>query len=147
MRRFAIAALACVVLSVLLLGNCGSSGSPSPSQVIASITPAQSTLKTGENITLTGSATGFTAPPIVTWWIQEARSADTGDDCAYLKLPAMSPCPYGYVIFPSVTQFPSVATYYAPSTPGTYHVVFEAIQSVEYHPVSKTVTAAVTVTP
>jgi hypothetical protein len=135
--------LTCVAAAMLSCGN----GLPHSGDVIASITPAQASIRIGENVALTGNATGFTEAPIVRWWIQEAHDSGSGDDCGYLTLPAMSPCPYGYVVFGSVTRFPSPATYYAPSTTGTYHVTFEAIQSSEYDYLSKTVTATITVTP
>jgi hypothetical protein len=64
-----------------------------------------------------------------------------------LQPPPTSPCQYGYVIFGSVTQFPSSATYYAPLTPGTYHVTFQATQNTTFDYLSKTATATITVTP
>lgn len=91
-------------------------------------------------------ASGFTETPIVRWWVQEARDAG-GDDCGYLQLPAASPGQLGYAVFDSVTQFPSSATYYASSTPGPYHVTFQATQNTTFDYLSKTATATITVTP
>ena len=96
---------------------------------------------------LKGTATGFTDTPIVEWWIKEARDAGGSDDCGYLQVPPMSSCQFGYVVFASVTQFPSAATYYAPLTPGTYHVTFEAAQFATFDHVSNTGIATITVTP
>jgi hypothetical protein len=69
------------------------------------------------------------------------------DDCGYLQPPLMSRCQFGFVMFGSVTQFPSSATYYAPLTPGTYHVTFAATQFAAFDPLSRTATATLTVTP
>jgi hypothetical protein len=124
--------------------NCGS-GLPHSNQVTASVTPASASVTAGGSVTLKGDAVGFTASPIVSWWIQEAK-ASGGDDCGYLTLPPTSSCEWGYVVFGTVTQFPSQATYYAPSTPGTYHVVFEATQNTAFDYLTKTVTATITVT-
>ncbi len=133
-----------VVASGLLLGGCGS-GLPSSSRVNLMIMPAQASVSAGGTVALTGNATGFTQTPIVQWWIQEAQ-ATGGDNCGYLQPPAASPCEFGYVMFGSVSQFPSSATYYAPSTAGTYHVVFEASQFSEFDHLTKTATATITVT-
>jgi hypothetical protein len=59
----------------------------------------------------------------------------------------MSACPFGHVIFGSVSQFPSSATYYAPLAPGTYHVTFEATQFTTFDHLTKTTTATINVTP
>ena len=127
--------------------NCGSSALPHSNQVIVSVTPAPASVTAGGTVTLVGNATGFTGSPIVEWWVQEAKDRGGGDDCGYLTLPPMSPCPYGYVVFGSVEQFPSSATYYAPAIAGTYHVTFQATQFVEYEYLIKTSTVTITVTP
>ena len=104
------------------------------------------TVAVGGMVELEGNASGFTVSPILAWWVQEAHDAG-GDDCGYLKLPPASPCPFGYLLYESVTQFPSPATYYAPQAPGTYHVTFEASQFSSFDHLSKTATATITVTP
>jgi len=133
------------LIVALLFGSCGS-GLPHSGQVTASVAPAEATVAAGGTVALEGDAIGFTRSPIVLWWVQEARDAG-GDDCGYLQPPPMSPCQYGYVIFGSVTQFPSSAIYYAPPTPGTYHVTFQATQNTTFEYLSKTATATITVTP
>ncbi len=100
------------LMVAILFGGCGS-GLPHSNQVTAMVTPAQATVAIGGTFSLKGDATGFTRSPIVRWWVQEAHNA-VGDDCGYLQPPPMSPCQYGYVIYGSVTQFPSSAIYYAP---------------------------------
>lgn len=132
------------LIVALFLASCGS-GLPHSSQVTVTVAPAQAIVAVGETVVLKGNATGFTEKPIIEWWVQEARDADGSDDCGYLQPPLMSRCEFGFVIFGSVTQFPSSATYYAPLTPGTYHVIFSAKQFAD--PLSKTATATLTVTP
>jgi len=138
-------ALPVALIAAFLLSSCGN-GLPHSNQVTARVTPAQATVAVGGKVALDGDATGFTETPIVRWWVQEARDAG-GDDCGYLQLPPVSPCQFGYVVFGSVSQFPSSATYYAPLTPGIYHVTFEATQFSTFDHVSKTATATITVTP
>ena len=139
-------ALLVALIAVLLLDSCGS-GLPHSNQVTATVTPAQATVAVSGTVALKGDAVGFSQSPIVLWRVQEAHDTGGGDDCGYLQPPPMSPCPYGYMIFGSVTQFPSSATYYAPLTPGTYHVTFDATQFTEFDHLSKTATAMITVTP
>jgi hypothetical protein len=137
-----------VLIGTILLVRCGGgSGLPPSSQVTVLVTPAQTSVAAGGTVTLKGSSTGFTQTPIVEWWIQEAKDAGGSDDCGYLTLPPMSSCLFGYVVFGSVTQFPSSATYYAPLTPGTYHVTFEATQFTTFDHLTKTTTVTINVTP
>jgi hypothetical protein len=132
---------------LFLLTSCGTGGLPHTSLVTATVTPSQAMVAPGGSVTLTGAATGFTAAPIVQWYIQESKDIDFGNDCGLLtsQNPPQSGCPYGYVMFADVTTFPSSATYYAPSTPGTYHATFEASQFVEFDHLTKTAQAVITV--
>lgn len=132
---------------LFFLTSCGTGGLPHTNQVTASVAPVQAAVPAGGSVTLTGSAKGFTASPIVSWWIQESRDIDRYNDCGLLssQAPPQSGCPYGYVMFADVTTFPSSATYYAPSTPGTYHVTFQAMQVSEFDSLTKTVQATITV--
>jgi hypothetical protein len=137
-----------LLISAVLIPGCGGgSGLPSSNQVMVLITPAQTTVAVGGTVALKGSATGFTQTPIVQWWIQEAKDAGGSDDCGYLTPPPVSSCQFGYVIFGSVAQFPSSATYHAPLAPGTYHVTFEATQFTTFDHLTKTATTTITVTP
>lgn len=133
-------------LAAMLL-TCGGNGLPHSSQVTVTVTPPSATIAAGGSVALTGGATGFTAAPIVDWYIQESKDINFLDDCGLLtsQSPPQTGCPYGYVMFDDVTQFPSTATYYAPSTPGTYHVTFEASQVVAFDHLTKTVQAVITV--
>ena len=142
-RQLAVSA----VFFSLILAGCGTGGLPHSNQVTVSVTPSQTTVAPGASITLSGSAVGFTASPIVDWWVQESRDLDFNNDCGFLssQAPPQTGCPYGYVMYDGVAKVPSSATYYAPSAPGTYHVAFEASQFVTFDHLSKTATATITV--
>lgn len=147
MGRFVVRAviLPAAMALVSLFSDCGS-GLPHSSQVTVTVTPAQATVTPGGTLDFVGNASGFTETPIVRWWIQEARNTG-GDDCGYLQQPPTSPCQFGYVIYGSVSVFPSSASYFAPLTPGTYHVTFEATQFSTFDHLSKTASATISVTP
>jgi hypothetical protein len=139
--------LVALIVALLLVSCASGRRLPHSNQVTVTIAPAQATVAFGGTVALKGTATGFTETPIVEWWIQEARDAGGSDDCGYLQPPLMSRCEFGFVIFGSVTQFPSSAIYYAPLMPGTYHVTLEATQFATFDHVSKTATTTITVTP
>jgi hypothetical protein len=98
---------------------------------------------------LTGNTSGFTQRPLPQWHVQESTSV-ANEHCGFLVTSTsqanFTNCPMGYVTF-DINQFPSTATYYAPPTPGTYHVLFIATQFSTFDHVSATGIAPVTVTP
>jgi hypothetical protein len=144
--RLAHAALA--VLVAVFAPACGTGGLPHTSEVTISVTPSQTTIQAGSSIALLGDAKGFSATPIVQWWIQESHDTKGANDCGYLsnQVPPQTGCPYGYVVYDAVAEgVPSAATYHAPLTAGTYHVTFTATQLVEFDSLSKTVQATITV--
>ena len=136
------------LLALAFFLSCGS-GLPPASSVTLSITPSSATVAAGGTVALQGSATGFTTSPIVVWGMQESSPNPPVTACG--TFPAypvtFTQCSSGYVVFPDVNQFPSPATYYAPPTPGTYHVVFTATQNTTYDYLQKSATATITVTP
>jgi hypothetical protein len=149
MQRFPATMLISTMLMLGVLLACGGNGLPHSSTVVANVTPAQATVQVGGTVTLTGSATGFTQGPIAQWWIQESKDLDFNNGCGKLDTQAkdFAGCPYGFVMFHDVTSMPSIATYYAPRIPGTYHVIVSFLQSAEFDSLRKTATATITVTP
>ncbi len=137
--------LALAMLLLQLLTGCGS-GLPSRSSITVTVSPSEATVAVGGTVALTGTESGFTAKPIVQWWIQESKAV--GSDCGKLDTQEkdFTGCPYGFVMFHDVTTVPSTATYYAPTTPGTYHVTLTMTQFAEFDHVGKTATATITVT-
>ena len=134
--------------------GCGGNGLPPANSVTVTVTPSSATVATNGSLTLQGSGSGFApqpdvAPPLVLWGIQESSNTVPVSGCGLLpsQTPDLTLCPYGYVIQPDVTTFPSTVVYHAPTTPGTYHVVFTATQSVMYSSLQKSATATITVAP
>lgn len=134
---------------LIALTGCGG-GLPHSSQVTVTVTPAQATVKAGASVVLTGSATGFTATPLSAWWIQESKNVNFNNDCGKLDTQAkdFTGCPYGFVMYHDGTTYPNTATYYAPTSAGTYHVALQMTQvCCWFDYLSKTAEATVTVTP
>jgi hypothetical protein len=142
--RLSLAVVAVVFL--LLLAGCGN-GLPHSGQVSVTVSPAQATIPASGSVVLTGTAAGFTDTLLGQWWIQESYNLDRNNNCGFLSTdpPPQSGCPYGYVMYDPNLAVPSTATYYAPSTPGTYHITFEATQFVTFDHLSKTAQATITV--
>ncbi len=132
----------------LVFAGCGG-GLPHSSGVSVSIAPAQASVKAAGTVTLTGTESGFTASPIVTWWIQESKAKDFNNDCGKLDTQNKdyTGCPYGFVMFHDVETVPSTAVYYAPQAPGTYHVTLQMTQvCCWFDYLTKTAQAEITVT-
>lgn len=139
-----------ICATAMVITTCGSGIA---SQVSVAITPAQATVASGSSIDFRGDATGPSKTAFLagSWWVQESQERDPNKDCGFLvaKDASFANCPFGYmVIGPDYPQMPSHATYFAPPTPGTYHVTFEVWWGAEaFVTTSKTAGAAVTVTP
>jgi hypothetical protein len=116
-------------LLLLMLAGCGGKAFD-PYSMTASVTPSQATVKPGGTVVLTGTQGGSADSPIVVWFIQESKALDASNDCGKLDTQAkdFKGCPFGFVMYHDATTVPSIATYYAPQTPGTYHVVFDLSQ-------------------
>jgi len=137
-----------IFATVCMWAGCGS-GLPSSSSLMATINPPNPTLAAGATVTLMGNSTGFTQTPLPQWQMQQSTSV-ANEHCGFLVTSTsqanFTNCPMGYVTY-DPNKFPSPATYYAPPTPGTYHVQFIATQFSTFDHVSTTATAPVTVTP
>lgn len=135
------------IFAACLIAGCGG-GLPHSSEVSVSITPAQANVKPGGTVSLTGTQAGFTQTPIVSWWIQESKAKDFNNDCGKLDTQKkdFTGCPEGFVMFHDVTTVPSTALYYAPSTPGTYHVTLQMVEvCCWFDSVTRTAEAPITV--
>jgi len=103
----------------------------------------------GANAAFTGNGTGFTQSPLPQWQMVESSSV-ANQNCGFLlgstQNANFTNCPIGYVVYDS-NKFPSLATYYAPPITGVYHLQFSATEFSTFDHVTKTTTAAVTVTP
>ncbi len=137
------------VLVICALVSCGGSGLPSSQSLTVTVTPASATLAAGGTVNLSGTANGFTQAPLVTWGMQESHKG-SGLVLACGQFPtsqeSFTICPFGYVVYADQNTNPNPAVYHAPPTPGTYHVVFSALQIATFDSVTKTATATITVT-
>lgn len=144
-----LSAFSLAYLAAIFVTACGNS---TASQVAVAITPTQATVAAGSTVDFHGDATGPAKMSFLPgWWVQESHDLNTSKDCGFFaaKDASFANCPFGYVLIGSdYPQMPSHATYFAPSTPGTYHVTFQAWWGAEaFATTSKTVSATVTVTP
>jgi hypothetical protein len=142
--------LTIVASALLFFSSCGGNGLPQPATLSATITPSSAMAKTGGTIILTATVNGFTDSPIVRWWVEESHELKPSVDCATTNDTDLSfvPCPFGYIASTAIDRVPSIATYHAPPTAGTYHLVFRATQFGQFADnVSTDTTATVTVTP
>jgi hypothetical protein len=136
----------------IFLSGCGSDAPPA-SALSVTITPASATVAANGTVNLSGSASGFTRKPDIIWYMQEGPStpATPAPSCGYLNPtipPSFNNCVYGYVIYNEGSGTAPTAVYHAPATPGTYHVVLQAMQSDGFVTQAiKTASAEITVTP
>jgi hypothetical protein len=141
--------LLAVLLGTVLAGGCGGTGLPPSDLVSLEVVPAQATVPVGGTVTLTGSANGFTTNPLASWWVQESKDLDFNNACGKLDTEAkdFTGCPYGFIMFHDVNTVPSKATYFAPMTPGRYHVTLSMSQWTRFDHLEKEIVATITVTP
>jgi len=90
-----------------------------------SLAPPSVAVQTFASVLLSGTVSGYSAPPTVTWKVL-GPPVTQGLDCAYTRSTdaTYANCPYGFVIY-SPSQPPYNAIYYAPGTPGTYQVAMQ----------------------
>jgi hypothetical protein len=124
MNYRALCAASFVVLAII--AGCGGGGGDNPNNVTVIVSPAAVTVPANGQVTLQATVNGLcsTCPSsIQVWGITEDPSA--GANCVYFEPPPIGPCPAGAI--QETTGDPSflTVTYFAPSTPGTYHVTAE----------------------
>lgn len=144
-------ACAAIVLLSSLVG-CGafSGASPRSRDIVATITAPSFTTPINSVLPLQGHATGFTERPQVSWWVEEQNRSTfyCGTDFDETT-PSPDFCPCGYVRYEkSRAGVPAFADYHAPSTPGTCHIWFDAMQMEGYNVLAeKSTSVTVTVVP
>jgi hypothetical protein len=72
----------------------------------------QATIPIGATLALHGTATGFTTPLFVFWWVQESHNLDQIHDCGFVEYKdgSFTSCPFGFVVY-TLFEVPSAATY------------------------------------
>src|SRR6516164_5980427 len=91
------------VCCLMVTSSCGS-GTPAPSEVHASVTPATATIAVNATLSLQANATGFTATPQVAWWIEKAPGSRNALYCGLdysASPPPETDCPCGYIAYNS----------------------------------------------
>jgi hypothetical protein len=136
-----------LVLLVVIAGCGGSSGSFNPNNVTVSISPATATIPTNGQVPLQATVQGLSSisiSQISAWTVTENP---IGANCAtFVGIIPPGPCPAGTIQI--LTGGELTVTYFAPSTPGTYHVNAEWEDFVNFTgpPIAtKTGTSAITV--
>lgn len=111
----------CLVCFLLMLSGC-QEGAPPVSALSVTITPASATVAAYGTVYMSGSVTGFTATPMIDWYMQEGPgNPATPTRCGYLNpttTPSLNDCTYGYVTYTSDSGTSPTAVYHAPGTPG-----------------------------
>jgi hypothetical protein len=132
--------IASLFLIVICVG-CGGGGY-NPNDVVVSVSPASATVSENGQLAFKATVTGLCQgcqPSLLMWSISE----DSDSSCIWVATPPTVPCPGGTV---QVTEFEGslTATYFAPSSSGTFHLVAsEFVTPTE----TKQGTSVVTVTP
>jgi hypothetical protein len=131
-----------LVLLVFITG-CGGGGGFDPNKVTVSITPAAPTVAANGQATLQVMVDGM-CPTCATSAIIWSVTENSSTDCDWIDTPPTGPCPAGTIQLTGANPGTSLtATYFAPSLPGTYHVVAEAFIALGFP--TKTGTSVVTV--
>jgi hypothetical protein len=113
---------------LLATTGCSSGGGFNANNVTVSVSPASTTIAASGQVTLTATVNGLCStcePSIYLWYVNENNPAN-GGICDWYTMPPSAPCPAGTIqqtaggVSDTLT-----ATYDAPSTPGTYHIVAE----------------------
>jgi len=115
-----------LVLLVVFMSGCGWSDLPPSSSVTISALPSKSPIAPGETVVVTGTTNGDSGDKLTSWSGQESYDAEQ-KMCRFYTGKAGSAsfteCKYGYVVYEDVASSMH-AIYYAPPTPGTYHITF-----------------------
>jgi hypothetical protein len=145
------ARLRCVLGFALLIvfAACGS-GPYNFNHVSVSVSPAAVTIPTNGQVTLQATVSGLCSNCVgsIQYW-SIAEDPNNGVSCYWFTTPPAGPCPGG-TIQPNNNQgsFNTLTvTYYAPSTPGTFHVSAVWCICEGSSQISKTGTSVVTVDP
>jgi hypothetical protein len=108
-------------IGLMVSAGCGTGNGLNPNNVSVSVSPATATTSTNGQVPLQATVQGLPSGDISSislWTITENPS---GADCATdVGIIPPGPCPAGTIQIASGDEL--TVTYFAPSTPGTYHV-------------------------
>ncbi len=141
----------CLLAFLLLIvsAGCGTGNKLNPANVSVSVSPANATISTNGQVPLQATVQGLPSAYISMisfWTITENPS---GADCATdVGITPPGPCPAGTIQLVSADEL--TVTYFAPSTPGTYHINAEWEDFVNFTgppAATQTGTSVITVSP
>ncbi|MGA8492097.1 MAG: hypothetical protein WB711_16845 [Terriglobales bacterium] len=143
-RPLCSAMFALLIITVACGGGPGvvlGSGNP---DVTVTISPAAATIPEGGKVTLQATLKGLCSECIsfITFW---SVVENDNNVCLWggVNMPPIGPCPGGTILLNPPAGNTLIVTYYAPSTPGTFHVTAEySIVGVDSHG-----TSVITVSP
>jgi len=131
---------------LIVIAGCGSGGGGyNPNNVTVTVSPAATPVAENGQVPLHATVNGLCstcAPSIYLWYIYENNPANGG---LCTNTPAIPQCPAGTIQETGPSNL--TATYDAPSTPGTYHVIAEWSVPSGSGSINKTGTSVVTVSP
>jgi hypothetical protein len=113
--------MAVILVPLIVLAGCGGGGYDA-NHVSVTVTPAAVTIPTNGQVTLRATVNGLCSmctPTIYSWSV----SADDNGNCEWVTSPPVVPCPDGTIQETEGDTTRLTVTYFAPSTPGTYHIV------------------------
>jgi hypothetical protein len=119
--------VASLVLLIAIVGCGFGGGGFNANNVTVTVSPATAAIPANGQVTLQATVHGLCstcASSIQVWGVTEDPSA--GANCFYFQPPPLGPCPAGAIQETAGGLGSSLTvTYFAPSTPGTYHVTAE----------------------
>jgi hypothetical protein len=112
-----------LLVLLMVIAGCGA-GRFNPNNVTVTVSPAVATVAENGQVPLQVSVQGECAgcTPFYNWLISE----NDGADCTWVDTPPDGPCPGGTLQEPTSISGPT-ATYIAPSTTGTFHVIGQSL--------------------
>jgi hypothetical protein len=119
----------CVASFILLIviAGCGSGGGYNVNNVTVIVSPAAATIPVGGQVTLQATVNGLCSgcvSSIDLWSVAEHDGGVPDSGCDWYTTPPSGPCPGGTIQETAGALSNTLTvTYFAPSTPGTYHVV------------------------
>jgi hypothetical protein len=113
----------CVLAFLLLIvsAGCGTGNRLNPANVSVSVSPANATISTNGQVPLQATVQGLPSGYISSISLWTVTENPNGADCATdVGITPPGPCPAGTIQLVSADEL--TVTYFAPSTPGTYHI-------------------------
>jgi hypothetical protein len=108
-------------IGLIVSAGCGTDNKLNPNNVSVSVSPATATTSTNGQVPLQATVQRLPSggPTSISLWTITENPSDA-DSATYVSIVPPGPCPAGTIQIASGDEL--TVTYFAPSTPGTYHV-------------------------